>query len=307
MTRSESTSLALGVLAALFWGPHFGMVMKAMDEGAPVLVLHFYVVLWAAVACVALLASTGRLRQLSVFQRRQTTFLLLALTGGYGLWLLRALALERAGSDLPGVRMWLYSGPLMLGLLSLPTREGARGRQMLALLLGLVGCIMLSVNPSGDNPGAGTWIPALGAAACWAVFSLLARAVVRQEKALPTGAVIWSMGAACLLVTLLFTGEGGAIADITPRALWLSMVLGAGTVALGFGCWLKCLSGAAPGFAAPLWYLSLVVGIVLGGRAGGPDSVWWLAGGVSLILVAVYAASAGRQRGSVTMSDVIRG
>ena len=309
MTRSESTSFALGLSAALFWGPHFGMVVKAMDQDVPLLVFYFYVVLWAAAACAVVLAAMGRLQDLSVFHRRETTFFLLTLTGGYGLWLFRALALERAGSNLSNLRIWLYSGPLMLGLLSMPSREGARGRQILALLLGFVGCIMISVSPSGEESagGSGAWLLALGGAACWAVFALLARPLVRQEKALPTGAVIWGMGAACLLVTLLVTGESKSLLAITPRGLWLSMIIGAGTVALGFGCWLKCLAGAAPAFVAPLWYLSLVFGIVWGTSIGGPSSRWWLAGGAALILVAVYAACSGRSRPTMTMSDVIRG
>ncbi len=310
MARSETTGFALGVLAALLWSPHFHAVAEAVGGATSALVFHFYVVFWAAVACLLVLLATGRLEELSVFQRRQTSFLLLVLTGGYGFWLLRALAVERSAADPSDVHILFYSAPLALGLLSLPTREGARGRQVAALVLGFVGCIMIVARPSGaqgeaPGPGLGVGLVAVGAAACWAAFALAARPLVREEKVLPVGGALWSIGAVCLLATCLATGDN--ILAITRTALWTSMWLGVGTVALAFGCWLKCLSQMPPAFAAPLWYLALVFGVLPASRLAGVRPGWWTLGGVALILVAVYFGRGAGGRTEMTMSDLIRG
>jgi drug/metabolite transporter (DMT)-like permease len=305
MARSRTTGLVLGLLAAALWAPHFGGLSGALATGTPPLVFYFYVVFWAGLACVAALLVSGRVGELAVFRRRETALLLLTLAGGYGLWLLRALALERGGADLSALRVVFYSGPLLLGFLSIPGREGARAREMAALVLGLVGAIMIVSRPPGGadsaGPAPGLLATALGAGAalCWAAFCLGARRMLRSEGVLPVGAVLWCLGSALLLVTCLVTG--GNVLAISPGGLWTSMWMGVVTVGLGLGCWLRCLSLVPPGSAAPLWYLSLVFGLVGGGLDG-----WWAVGGAALILVAVYASRPQQRRPSLSIGDVIR-
>ena len=304
MSRSQ-TGILLGVLAALLWSPHFHAVMGAVGEERSVLVFHFYVVFWAAAACLLALVVTGQTGALSVFRRQETHILVLALTGGYGLWLMRALAIERGASNPAHVNLILFSAPLMLGLLSIPQREGARAKQIAALALGLVGCIMIASQPAAalGVPGArsGGTVSALLAAGCWTLFTLAARPFVKREKILPASAVFWSIGAGCLLVTCLATGDN--ILAISRKGLWTSIWLGVGTVALGLGCWLKCLAHLPPALAAPLWYLALAFGVAWG---YGPVT-WWTVGGVALIVVGAYFASSARERTEITMSDLIRG
>jgi len=306
MSRSQ-TGVLLGVLAALLWSPHFHTVMGSLGRDTSVLVFHFYVVFWAAVACLLALVVTGQTGALSVFRRQETPVLLLALTGGYGLWLMRALAIERGAGNPTHVDLLFYSAPLILGFLSIPQRDGARAKQIVALALGLVGCIMIASRPptpaeaAGAGARSGGTLAALLAAGCWAVFALAARPLVRREKVLPIGAVLWSVGAACLLVTCLATGD--SILAISRKGILTSLLLGAGTVALGFGCWLKCLAHLPPALAAPLWYLAVAFGVLWGYE----PVTWWTAGGAALIVVAVYFASSGRERIEMTMSDLIRG
>jgi len=305
MGRSQA-GLALGVLAAACWSPHFRSVVAALGEGTPVFVLHFYIVLWAALACLIPLLLAGRFGDLAVFKRHETHMILLALAGGYGFWLLRALALERSGADPSHVHILFYLAPLMLGVFSIPTREGASGRQVGALVLGFVGCILIASRPpdaqaQGGGPGFGTALLAVGAGACWALFALLARPLVQEERVLPTSAALWGIGALCLLATCLATGEN--VIAISRKALWASMWLGAATVALGVGLWLKCLAQSAPAAAAPLWYMALVFGLLFApGRPG-----WWSVGGAALIVVAIYLGRAGRPRAQMSMADLIRG
>lgn len=310
MTPSETTGFVLGTLAVLFWSPHYYATVYAVAGETPLLVFYLHVLAWAAIACGVVLAATGRLDQLSVFKRRETRFLLLALTGGYGFWMLRALALDRAGDAPFHAHILFYTAPLLLGVLTLPRRGGARWKQIGALALGFVGSIMIIAPPGGEQvqsllPVFGVGILGVGAALCWAVFCLLARPLVRKEKVLPSSFIIWTAGTACLLATCLSTGENPL--NIAFRDVWLSMLLGAGTVALGFGVWLKCLAEVTPSFAAPLWYISLVFGIGWAHWMADVRPGWLTVGGVVLILLFARSGRSRDRRHSMTLSDVIRG
>jgi len=305
MSRSRR-GLLMGLLAALCWSPHFSSVSGAVREGVSPLVVHFYLLLWAAAGCLLLLALGGRLGELSVFKRRESQLIIMALTGGYGLWLLRGLALQGGPQARAHVHLLFYAAPLMLGLFSLPARDGARGRQMGALVLGFVGCILIAYPSPGAESGApalrfGTALAACGAAACWALFSLAARPLVREEKLLPVCAVLWSLGAVCLLATSLATGD--SVLAISRGALRTTLWLGPLSVAVAFGCWLKGLAELAPGSAAPLWYVALAFGVALGTERLGP----WSLGGAALIVLAVLFASGRREQPYMSMSDIIRG
>ena len=303
MKRSETTAFFLGALAALLWSSHFYLVTGSSRPA--MLVFHFYILLWAAASCLLLLGLMGRLRELSVFKRRETQFIILVLTGGYGLWVLRALAASGAPGKMPSADTLFYLAPLGLGILSMLTREPPSGRQVVALLMGLAGCFVIAYGSRGamKDLGLGPALPSLGAALCWTLFALAARPVIREEKLLPVSAVIWGMGAVCMFVTCLSTREN--ILQITRGELLLSMFLGVVTVALAYACWLKCIEASSYATAGALWYLAVVFGIGWYRRAGLSVSLWTL-GGVVLVLVAVCASSGGRRSRNLTLSDVIR-
>jgi len=311
--RSDRTrGLAEGAVAALLWSPHFYFVRRALEGGGSVLTLQLHIVFWAAAACLFALFMTGRLGELSVLRRYDTVVIVLVLTGGYGFWLLRAMAIERAGeAGLPYVHGLFYAGPLVMGLLALWGRQRPTGRQVFALVAGLAGCLVIAVSSKQGYDGASGFpglvaiLLALGAAGCWAVFGLAARPIVSQEKVLPVLTVVLSAGAVCLLATCISTGEN--LLPASPGALWASMLLGALTVGIALGCWLKCLSVASPVTVAPLWHLGLVFGIPL---------VWWLAGrspslwalaGTAVILVAMHSSFKKHRRPNLSISDLIRG
>ncbi|MFP4176780.1 MAG: EamA family transporter [Planctomycetota bacterium] len=309
MTRSETSGFVLGLLAVLFWSPHLLSLLHYGSGQTPMLVLHFHILLWAAVVSWGLLIVSGGVDKLSVFQRHETRFILLVLTGGYGMWLLRAFAVEQAGNP-ANVHILFYAGPLLLGIMSLTSSEGATLKQIGALVLGFVGAIMILARPgegetaAGMAPAASTAGLALAGAALWAVFALLARPLVRNEPVLPTATLIWSLGSACLLVTCLSTGEN--ILEITPRDLYTTILIGGGTITAGMGLWLKCLSEVTVAFAAPIWYLSLIPGI---GLTYWLEDQWpgWLAiGGAVLILLICRSGQSRDRTDQMTLSDVIR-
>jgi drug/metabolite transporter (DMT)-like permease len=295
-------------LAAVFWSVGLDRVVSLTGggENCQVLTVQFHMLLWAAAAMFLLLFLSGRLGELSVFRRRETSFLLLAATGGYGFHYLCGIAL---GSGAPSVVMsYLYAAPLMILALSLLTREKALGRQAIAVALGFVGCVIVIVKgrvasgPLAVADGAGR-MAALGSAACWAVFSAIARPIAREEKTLPVAALVTVVGAACLLVTCV--SQGVAVFRLSLGQFVSAALAGGLAVCASTALWLRCLGMLPAVSAAPLWYLGAVFGLVW---ARGEVSVWWALLGTVLILLSLHAS--GDQRPPTrdrTFGDVIRG
>ncbi|GAF86778.1 unnamed protein product, partial [marine sediment metagenome] len=248
-------------------------------------------------------------RDLAMLKRRETHFLLLAAAGGYGLWLLRARALGSA--DVARARILFCTAPLLIGALSAFTRERAGLRTIGSLLLGFVGCAIIIVwghnQPEGAEPASSAAgnLYALGAAACWAAFSLLARPIVREEKALPTAFLVTGIGAAFLLVTCLFARL--SIFAVTSGQLKATILPGFFTVGLMMVFWLKCVGLVPAPIAAPFWYLGVLFGLLWVGKAGMTVSFWWALLGAGVVLFGVHAVAGARARTTATMSDVIRG
>jgi len=317
MARRGQGEVVLGILAAAFWSPTIYLFMRAATSMAGAagtssagrlwpITFYFYVLLAATVVCTVMQLLVGRTRDFSVFYRRQHHVLVLAAVGVYGFWLLQALALERALRPMPSpqaglldrTHLLLYAGPLLLGVLSIPSREGARVRQVASLLLGFLGVLLIvrSMAPGGAAGAAyaGMNLAAVGAAACWAAFSLLARPLLREGKPLPILTIVLAVGAACMLVTSLTTGTG--LLAIGRKALWIALLTGGVCVVFSLLAWLGALALAPPACVAPLWYLAPLLGVFWARVICGTRPGWWALGGAALILGGLYTELHGRRR-----------
>lgn len=311
MTGKERTGFLLAILAAFLWSPHFYAVQRFVKPDTNLMVFYFHVVFWAALGSLVFLTLVGRLDEISVFKRNESRFFLLALTGGYGFWLFRAIALkEVSAAGAAHMHILFYAAPLILALFTIPDPRGAGAKELGSLALGFVGCIMI-LAPSGTESqesllaaGPGTSLIAVAAALCWGIFTFVSRGLLRREKPLPVTAVVWSMGAICLLVTCLSTGNNPL--DITRNELWISMILGIVTAALCFITWLKALSIAGPCFIAPVWYIGLVFGILWSRWFAGTSPGWWTIGGALLILLVSRSGSSQTRGSPASLSDLLR-
>ncbi len=307
MLRSDKMAVALGVVSALCWSPHFHLFNRLRTEAdpPPVLVLSFYFVLGAAGALLLFMFLTGRLPELRAFKRRETRFLLLAGLGGYAFWMLRGVALRSL--DPSRARLLFYTAPLLMGVFSLFSREKMDGRLLVGLVLGLIGCIMLTSPAHLFSGPLRPVLVAVGAAACWALFSLAAVPLAREENVLPVAALVLGIGALCLFINCLSTVEN--IFAIRPGALLYALGAGALTIGLMMVFWLKCLGAMSAPLAGGLWYLGLVFGVFLSHLVlGGPaPNLWWTLGGTTLVLLGLHSALSGRRRQALTLSDIIRG
>lgn len=318
MQRSERMAFVFGALAALFWSPNYLALTHTVSREAPqapLVVIQFYMLLWAAAAMLLVLFLSGRMDELAAFKRKETHFLVLVLSGGYGLWLLRALSIQRM-DDGTNVRLLFYSAPLIVAVLGFLGAEKPSGKQIAALLLGFVGCIMIIGGPgrlgaqaaSTEASGGFGGVPAaVGAAACFALFSLVARQLLAEEKVLPVAVVVLCGGALCLMVTCFSMGMGKDFFSITWKGLWLTVVFGVLTVGVTFALWLKCLAAVPAVSAAAFWYLGAVFGIWWSYRMAGVRPGWWALGGTVLVLLCLQGAARSRQKARTTLGDIIRG
>jgi drug/metabolite transporter (DMT)-like permease len=306
MEASQKSAFWLGALAALLWSPHFFIVESLRRAGVPLLVAQFHLVFWPALVLGVVVFLSGRGAVVSAFRGQAPHVLALAAVGGYGFWVLRTVALDSPA--VPYAQALFYAAPAVIGLLSAFTPERAGPRLGGALFLGFVGCALIAAGQHGEGAAGfrlGAALAALGAAACWALFSVLARPLVREEEALPVAALTTGVGAICLFVTCLSTGE--SIFRVSMGQLSALALTGLFTVGLMMLLWLRCLSKVSAAQAAPLWYVGALFGIGWALVSGRGVSLWWTFAGVVLVLVALRRGLTGRQRVAVTIGDIIRG
>jgi drug/metabolite transporter (DMT)-like permease len=305
MDATSRSALTFGVLTALFWGPNFHTVQSLAGAGVPSFTVCFHLLLWPALLCFALLLISGRWPEVAVFRRRETQILLLAAAGGFGFWALRAAALEASAAG--PAEIWVYTAPLLMWVLSLAGRERGTGRALLGLVFGLAGCVLLlSAGPEGGGVPARARLFGVGAAACWAGFSIMLRQAGREVRTLPLVFLITVIGAVCMGVTCLSTGDG--LFNLKMAAVRRTALAGLLTVGVMMALWIVCLRSAQVWRAGTLWFLGALSAVLWGRVQGVPLQFWPLLGGTALVLMGIWVGFPGRQSGrNVTLGDIIRG
>jgi drug/metabolite transporter (DMT)-like permease len=308
MERPARTAVLLCTVATFLWSLNLPTLQSSHAAAVPLTAAVFHALFWAALVLLLVLFLSGRTGELAALKYRETQVLFLAATGGYGFWLLGALALQ-AGSP-PRAAFWFCSVPLLIAAISTATGEKADRRAVLGLLVGLAGCWLVARGQvaraqAGPTAGRGGAFLALGASACWALFSVAARPLLREHKALPAAVLVTGLGAVCMLVTCLSMGEG--IFDISLSQLSRLAFRSSFSVGLMTVLWLRALAVAPAVLAGPVWYLGAVFGVLWAYRAGEPLSAWWILPGVVLIALGLRRSFAARQARSLTIADVIRG
>ena len=311
MPRSDKGGYALVALASLFWAMCYAVLSTLTRDGVPPLVVEFHLVLWGAVAALILLVISGRADELWAFQRKETHFLALVATGGYGFWLFQALALRRL--DPPSAHLAFYVGPLIAGGILAFQGEATPQKHLVALLWAFVGAIIIFRDPARYSPpaaeAAALWsrgYAAAGAwAVCWVLFSMVGHSLMENAKALPAAAMVLGVGAVCLLITCI--GAGRNVLGISASQLLACMGAGGLAVACSFTLWLKGLARLSLVSAAALWYLGVLFAAIAAYFMEGLTPGWLTLGGAILILMGVRGGLRRQPRPGKTIGDIIRG
>ena len=267
MFTAKLKGLAAGLAATLLWGG-FYPVGRWLNSGAGAgpdgLSASFVRFLIASLALAPALADRESLAAFRGNWRRDLPlFALLAAVGivGQGVLVLVATKYTTAAR----ASLMANTAPVFTVLLScLTAREVLTGRKTAGMVLGAVGIGLMFMLRGGDDysGGAATWIGdllAVGAGACWALYTVLGTGPSARYGAFFSTECTFMLGTAMLLPLSLAWGNLPQLATYS-KAAWIGIAyLGLLAGALGFSLWYVALKYLKPGELGAFGYLTPVI------------------------------------------------
>ena len=288
-------ALVLGTLACASWSTVFVLGRLAINRHAtdPV-VLGLYRFALSGVVLAAVMVAVGRGRALGAFLREPWHFLLLGLTGGFGMGFFVFLALQQTNSVV--VQIIMNSNPVLIVPLSLLIGERVGLGKVAGVALGVGGCVLVLMGVSHDvvvaNPRhfSGGALAALSGL-FWAAYTVFGRDVVRRHGGLTTTTLSMLIGGAAFLVACLAMGKS----FVLPRegvltGVYLALV----PTVFGFTAWYVALEDLPANVLGPIQFIVPVGGVALALVLLPNETLTWLMvlGGV-LALGGVYLSTRG--------------
>ncbi|NQT53404.1 DMT family transporter, partial [bacterium] len=260
----DRRALALGILASLSWCTVFVLGRFTIRHHAtdPV-VLGLYRFGLGGVLLALVVVGTGRGRSLRAFAREPWRFLLLGLTGGFGMGFCVFLALSHTNSIT--VQIIMNSNPVLIVPLSLLVGERVGVSKVAGVIAGAVGCGVVLVgvpqqvaleNPHHVLGGALAALSGL----CWAVYTVWGRDVVRRHGGLTTTTLCMLIGGVAFLVACVVMGKDLRLSS--PGAL-TGLYLAVVPTALGFTAWYMALEKLPANVLGPLQFIVPIGGVAL--------------------------------------------
>jgi len=290
---TDRRALLLGVFACLTWSSVFVLGRWAIRQEEPTdpVVLGLYRFGLSGVVLAAAMAATGRARALGAFVREPRRFLLLGLTGGFGMGFLVFLALQQTHSIV--VQIIMNSNPVLIVPLSLLIGERVGMGKAAGVALGIGGCVLVlsGVSPQvvEENPRhvLGGVLAALSGLS-WAAYTVFGRDVVRRHGGLTTTTISMLIGGVAFLVVCLLLGKS----LLLPRqgalvGLYLALV----PTVLGFTAWYVALERLPANVLGPLQFIVPVGGVTLAIALLGEKLTGLMVVGGILALAGVYLST----------------
>ncbi|MFW6162003.1 MAG: DMT family transporter [Planctomycetota bacterium] len=287
----ERRALVLGALACLSWSTVFVLGRLTIREHAtdPV-VLGLYRFGLGSAFLTLLAASRGcGLRR--ALRAEPWRFLLLGLTGGFGMAFFVFLALKFTTSVTTQIIM--NSNPVLIVPLSLLIGERVGLCKVAGVVLGVVGCVLTlggmpaeAVRAVPGHVTGGVFAALSGL--CWAVYTVAGRGVVRRHGGLTTTTISAIIGGFCFLVVSLALGKDiilgwqGAV-----TGLYIALV----PTAFGFTAWYVALEKLPANVLGPLQFIVPVGGVAMALVVLGEALTAAMAAGGVLALTGVYLST----------------
>ena len=292
----DRRALTLGILAVLAWSTVFVFGKLAISHHAtdPV-VLGLYRFAGSGAILVAFMVLRGKGRALAAFGREPFGFLLLGLTGGFGMGFLLFLSLEHTTSITAQIIM--NSNPVLIVPLSLLIGERVGVAKLLGVAVGVMGCVLVlggapaeAVTLSQSHVTGG--VLAALSALCWAVYTVFGRGIVRRHGGLTATTISMVLGGIFFFVACLVLGKNMVL---SWQGALVGLYLAVVPTALAFTAWFVALEKLPANVLGPLQFLGPVTGVALAIVLLGEELTPIMAGGAGLALVGVYLATRDRR------------
>ena len=185
------------------------------------------------------------------------------------------------------------SNAIFIAMFAVLIGERVKPVHFLGLLIGLIGCsiVMLGSAPAQPLPPSNNMlggVTAIGAAICWAAYTVFGKTTVRRYGGPAVSA--WTMiagGAALAAVALL----RGAVRPLTGTELLAITYMALAPTAISMGLWYKALEVVDSAVLGPSQYVAPLVSVLLGWvMLGEPLGVSFAVGGI-LTAIGVHLAT----------------
>jgi len=283
------TGFLYAFFAAASWGTVF-VVGKFLvsQENTPPATVAFWRFSLSAVLLVLWATAAGRARGLRAIRAQPWRFFFLGLTGGYGMFLAVLLAMEYTTAN--NAQIIMNSNPVLIVPMALLIGERPSWMNCLGVVIGLVGCALVTHATSAQAAGGGSEhiigaLLALLSGACWAAYTVAGREPVRRYGSLECTAISMMIGTLLLGITCVATGDGF---DVGPKSFALTAYLAAVPTVLGFVAWYKALETLPARIVGPFQFLTPVIGIALAALILKERLTFGIIVGAGLTLVGVY-------------------
>ena len=265
--RPASVGLLLGLLASVLWGTVFvaGRYLVDVRGLDPIFVaaMRFNT---GAVAALAYLFLTGKARALREALPDLPLLTLLGAIGIFGMGCMVFLSVRYTASINSAII--LNANPVFIAIFAPLVGERVPGLRILGLLIGLLGCIVISLGEltgaaGGSNDLLGCSLAVLGAC-FWAAYTVFGRGVSQRRGGLASATLGLLTGGLLYIPVLAIRG---GVSGVSPQELVVALYLGVFPTAIAMLAWFKALEFVEANVLGPTQYLATLVSTLLG---------WWL-------------------------------
>lgn len=281
----RALGLTLGLLASLLWGTVFAAGRYLVDvrgiDPMFVAALRFNL---GWIAAISYLMLSGRSRDL---KRAAAEWPRIAGLGALGIFCMGSgvfLAVQFTSSINAGIIV--NANPVFIALFAPLIGERVPLLRTAGLLVGLAGCVLVSLGdlagtPGGSNDLLGCAFATLSACS-WAAYTVVGKGISQRLGGLETGALALFFGG---LLYLPVVALKGAWQPLNGSELAVAVFLGVGPSAFSMLIWYKALEYVDANVLGPTQYFATLVGTFLGwSLLGEKIGLAFMLGGAAIIL-----------------------
>lgn len=280
--------LALGVLASVLWGTVFvaGRYLVEIRQ-VPSMVVASMRFGFGAVVALGFLLATGRGAALRAAAVEWPLLGLLGAIGIFGMGSMVFLSVRYTASI--NASIICNANPIFIALFAPLIGERVPFLRVAGLLMGLAGCVVISLSdlvgpPAGGNDLLGCTF-AVFAACFWAAYTVLGKGVSQRRGGLPAAGIALLAGGLLFIPATLLTTR---IPPLGWQELLVGLYLGVGPTAVSMLAWYQALEYVEANVLGPTQYLATLVATVLGWALLGEHIGAAFVVGGTAVLVGLY-------------------